>query len=93
LRLKVGIRKGHAIAVTLNDRIDYFGQDANIAARVQGLAGVDEVCISQAVMAAPGVVRVGASERQRPEDGNPSNRDLVGAITSGRHAAASMFQK
>lgn len=55
LGLKVGIHKGQSIAVTLNDRIDYFGQDVNIAARVQGLSDVDEVCITEAVMAAPGV--------------------------------------
>ena len=39
----------------LNDRVDYFGQDVNIAARVQGLADVNEVCISATVMEAPGV--------------------------------------
>ena len=55
LGLKIGIHKGQAIAVALNDRIDYFGQDVNIAARVQGLANVDEVCVTEAVMAAPGV--------------------------------------
>ena len=55
LGLKIGIHKGQSIAVTLNDRIDYFGQDVNIAARVQGLADVDEVCITEAVMTAPGV--------------------------------------
>ncbi len=55
LGLKVGVHKGRAIAVTLNDRIDYFGQDVNIAARVQGLADVDEICISATVMEAPGV--------------------------------------
>jgi class 3 adenylate cyclase len=55
LGLKVGIHRGRAIAVTLNDRIDYFGQDVNIAARLQGLAGANEVCISAAVMEAPGV--------------------------------------
>jgi class 3 adenylate cyclase len=43
------------IAVTLNDRIDYFGQDVNIAARVQGLADVNEVCISATVMEVAGV--------------------------------------
>ena len=58
LGLKVGIHRGRAIAVTLNDRIDYFGQDVNIAARVQGLADVNEVCISDAVMAAPGVAEL-----------------------------------
>jgi class 3 adenylate cyclase len=41
--------------VTLNDRIDFFGQDVNIAARVQGLADVNEVCLSATVMEAPGV--------------------------------------
>ena len=49
------MHSGRAIAVRLNDRIDYFGQDVNIAARVQGLAGVDEVCLTEVVMAAPGV--------------------------------------
>ena len=55
LGLKVGIHKGQAIVVSLNERIDYFGQDVNIAARVQGLADVDEICLSEVVMAAPGV--------------------------------------
>lgn len=55
LALKVGIHKGRAIAVTFNDQIDYFGQDVNIAARVQGLANANEVCVSQEVMDAPGV--------------------------------------
>src|SRR5438105_1558908 len=55
LGLKVGVHRGRAIAVTLNDRIDYFGQDVNIAARVQGLADVNEVCSSATVMEAPGV--------------------------------------
>jgi class 3 adenylate cyclase len=55
LGLKVGVHRGRAIAVKLNDRIDYFGQDVNIAARVQGLAGVNEVCVSDSVIEAPGV--------------------------------------
>ena len=55
LGVKIGIHKGQAIAVALNDRIDYFGQDVNIAARVQGLANVDEVCVTEVVIAAPGV--------------------------------------
>jgi class 3 adenylate cyclase len=58
LGLKVGVHRGRAIAVTFNDRIDYFGQDVNIAARVQGLADVNEVCISATVMEAPGVADI-----------------------------------
>ncbi|MBI1779516.1 MAG: adenylate/guanylate cyclase domain-containing protein [Proteobacteria bacterium] len=38
LLLKIGIHEGPCLAVTLNDRQDYFGQTVNIAARVQGLA-------------------------------------------------------
>jgi class 3 adenylate cyclase len=53
--LKIGIHKGAAIAVTLNDRLDYFGQTVNIAARVQNLADADEIFVSQDVYDATGV--------------------------------------
>lgn len=55
LVLKIGIHKGAAIAVTLNDRLDYFGQTVNIAARVQGLADADEIYLSEDVFASAGV--------------------------------------
>ena len=42
----------------LNDRIDYFGQDVNIAARVQGSADVNEVCITNTVVEAPGISEI-----------------------------------
>jgi class 3 adenylate cyclase len=38
LLLKIGIHEGPCLAVTLNDRQDYFGQTVNMAARVQSLA-------------------------------------------------------
>src|SRR5205823_1967818 len=38
LYLKIGIHEGPCLAVSLNDRQDYFGQTVNIASRVQGLA-------------------------------------------------------
>ena len=37
--LKIGIHHGTAIAVTLNDELDYFGQTVNIAARGAGDGG------------------------------------------------------
>jgi class 3 adenylate cyclase len=55
LILKIGVHKGAAIAVTLNDRLDYFGQTVNIAARVQNLAEADEIFVSQDVYEAAGV--------------------------------------
>jgi class 3 adenylate cyclase len=55
LVLKIGVHVGPAIAVTLNDRLDWFGQTVNIAARVQGLSGAGEVCVTQDVVDADGV--------------------------------------
>lgn len=53
--LKIGIHRGAAIAVTLNDRLDYFGQTVNIASRVQSISGGDEICLTEEVRHAPGV--------------------------------------
>jgi class 3 adenylate cyclase len=54
LQLKVGMHSGPCIAVELNERLDYFGQTVNVAARVQGVAGADEIAITEPVYAAPG---------------------------------------
>lgn len=67
LGLKVGIHKGRSIAVALNDRIDYFGQDVNIAARVQGLADGNQLCISDEIMQSPGVGDLVATYPQTSE--------------------------
>jgi class 3 adenylate cyclase len=56
LILKIGIHRGAAIAVTLNERIDYFGQTVNIASRVQGSAGGDEIYLTEEIYASPGVL-------------------------------------
>ena len=55
LILKIGLHTGHSIAVTLNDRLDYFGQTVNIASRIQQLAEANEIYISQDVYACKGV--------------------------------------
>ncbi|MAP93110.1 adenylate/guanylate cyclase domain-containing protein [Candidatus Poribacteria bacterium] len=47
--IKIGVHKGSSIAVTLNDRLDYFGQTVNVAARVQGLADAEEIYITDSV--------------------------------------------
>jgi len=56
--LKIGVHRGASIAVTLNDRLDYFGQTVNIAARVQNLADGDEICITEDVHGAPSVAEI-----------------------------------
>lgn len=55
LVLKVGMHCGAAISVTLNDRVDYFGQTVNIASRVQGSAGGDELLLTEEMFTADGV--------------------------------------
>lgn len=55
LMLKIGLHCGPSIVVTLNDRLDYFGQTINLAARIAGVAGAGEVAISQAVFDEPGI--------------------------------------
>jgi class 3 adenylate cyclase len=44
-----------SIAVTLNDRLDFFGQTVNIASRVQGLADADEIYLTEEIYSSPGV--------------------------------------
>ena len=50
LLLKIGMHEGPCLAVMLNDRLDYFGQAVNIAARVQGLAMSRSIFATQPVI-------------------------------------------
>ncbi|NJN18541.1 MAG: adenylate/guanylate cyclase domain-containing protein [Oscillochloris sp.] len=49
LILKIGLHSGPCLAVTLNDRPDYFGTTVNIAARVQGLSKGNDIVFTEAV--------------------------------------------
>ena len=59
--LKIGVHRGASIAVTLNDRLDYFGQTVNIASRIQHLAEGDEICLTEEVYDSSGVAGLLAS--------------------------------
>jgi len=50
LLVKIGIHEGPCLAVTLNDRLDYFGQTVNIAARVQSLANSRAIFVTKSVV-------------------------------------------
>ena len=50
LILKIGIHEGPCLAVSLNDRQDYFGQTVNIASRVQELATDDSIFVTQSIV-------------------------------------------
>ena len=55
LTVKAGLHTGPCIAVTLNERLDYFGSTVNLAARLEGQSSGDDVVISSAVYSDPAV--------------------------------------
>ncbi len=50
IEVKMGVHTGTTIVVTLNDRVDYFGNTVNTAARIQGIANPQEVVVSEHVL-------------------------------------------
>ncbi|WP_340104779.1 adenylate/guanylate cyclase domain-containing protein [Rhodohalobacter sp. 8-1] len=53
IRLKGGLHHGSCYAVTLNNRIDYFGNTVNLAARLVEKANRDELVLSSKVLENP----------------------------------------
>ena len=53
LIIKIGLHTGHCIAVTLNDRLDYFGSTVNLCARLQGESVGMDIVISHSVVEDP----------------------------------------
>jgi class 3 adenylate cyclase len=58
LRLKAGIHAGPCIAVTLNERLDYFGSNVNITARLEPLSTGRDCVVSEAVRRDPAVAEM-----------------------------------
>jgi class 3 adenylate cyclase len=58
LIIKVGLHAGPSIAVTLNERLDYFGSTVNLAARLQGQSRGGDIVLSAALARDPGVMAV-----------------------------------
>jgi class 3 adenylate cyclase len=65
LEMKVGIHTGPCIAVTLNERLDYFGSTVNIAARLSGLSQGGDVVFSDEIKIDP---EVAAWLRENPPE-------------------------
>jgi class 3 adenylate cyclase len=85
LCLKMGIHGGHCLLVTLNNRLDYFGQTVNIAYRLLRLAGGGELCLSSDICENPQVTDLLDSF------GVPTKR--VDAVESGTKAMTYMLQR
>jgi class 3 adenylate cyclase len=56
LQVKAGIHYGPCIAVTLNNRLDYFGTTVNIAARLEGQSPTGGIVVSTTVRNDPEVL-------------------------------------
>ena len=81
LLLKIGIHEGPCIAVTLNERQDYFGQTVNIAARVQGLATSSEIFATSAVVKDARSSGVLAAEGLTPMSHNATLRGITNEVS------------
>ena len=66
LLLKIGIHEGPCLAVSLNERQDYFGQTVNIASRVQGLATSRSILVTAPVVDNPRSASLLGSNGHKP---------------------------
>jgi class 3 adenylate cyclase len=53
--IKIGAHRGPCIAVTSNDRLDYFGRTVNVASRVQGLSSGRDIVFTRSFYDEPEV--------------------------------------
>ena len=80
LLLKIGIHEGPCIAVSLNERQDYFGQTVNIASRVQNLATAQEIFATRTVLSDPRAAGVIRERGLTPTTHNVSLRGIADTI-------------
>jgi class 3 adenylate cyclase len=64
--VKIGLHSGACIAVTLNDRLDYFGSTVNLAARLEGESAGGDIVLSETMAGEHGVAeRLAALDARR----------------------------
>jgi class 3 adenylate cyclase len=76
LILKIGVHEGPCIAVTLNERQDYFGSTVNIASRVQGLANSQSIFATGTVLKDSKTIDLLKSKALTPQSQNASLRGI-----------------
>jgi len=81
LILKIGIHEGPCIAVSLNERQDYFGQTVNIASRVQHLAGANQILATGSVMESPRAAEIVRSAGIEPKSHPATLRGIARDFT------------
>ena len=53
ISIRVGLHSGSSIAVTLNDRLDYYGESVNLSARLEGQGQAGDITMSQSFAGDP----------------------------------------
>jgi class 3 adenylate cyclase len=81
LLLKIGLHEGPCLAVTLNDRQDYFGQTVNIASRVQNLAVSRSIFATGAVVEDPSTFRLLKDSGLTPVERRHAVRGIADELT------------
>ncbi len=56
--VRIGLHSGSSISVMLNDRLDYYGEAVNLAARLEGLGEAGEITMSAAFTGDPAVANL-----------------------------------
>jgi class 3 adenylate cyclase len=79
LLLKIGIHEGPCLAVTLNDRQDYFGQTVNLAARVQGLATTRSIFVTRPVIGDAATAKILTDAGLQPVEQQAALRGITDA--------------
>lgn len=81
LLVKIGIHEGPCLAVISNERLDYFGQTVNIAARVQSLAESRPIFVTECVVRNDGVRELLDSSNVAPVPRNAMLRGIADEMT------------
>jgi class 3 adenylate cyclase len=81
LMLKIGIHEGPCLAVSFNDRQDYFGQTVNIAARVQNLADSRSILATGSVVDNAQTTGLLATAGRRPLSRRYALRGIADELT------------
>ncbi|MBM7044428.1 MULTISPECIES: adenylate/guanylate cyclase domain-containing protein [Rhizobium] len=80
LLLKIGLHEGPCIAVSLNERQDYFGQTVNIASRVQHLATSREIFATSSVLDNPRAAELMTTRGLTPQSHHVALRGITDAM-------------
>ena len=68
IAIKLGLHEGPSIAVTLNERLDYFGSTVNLAARLQGQSRGGDIVLSAGLARDPAVAPLIAGLAQERDE-------------------------